>query len=84
MGMMIHRRREGHLHYPKVEKSQVETKPETKVDTEPEKKEAAYTLDEINRLPFFSLKSIASNNGIDVKGKKVADLRAAIIEKLGL
>ena len=80
MGMMIHRRKEGHLHYPKVE-----TKVETKVEPEKEeRKEAVYTREEINKLPFFSLKSVAKNNGIEVKGKKADELRAALIKKLEL
>ena len=81
MGMMIHRRREGHLHYPKVEE-----KVETKVvkPVEEKKKEADYTLDEINKLPFFSLKKVASSEGIDVAGKKTAELRAELIKKLEL
>ena len=88
MGMMIHRRREGHLHYPTVEKKTMEqpkvdvskVEPEKKV----EKKEVVFTLEEINKLPFFSLKKVASSEGIDVTGKKTADLRAALIKKLGL
>ena len=80
MGMMIHRRKEGHLHYPKVE-NKVETHNEPVVE---KKKEVLHTLDEINKLPFFSLKSLATQQGIDVKGKKAADLRAELIEKLEL
>ena len=82
MGMMIHRRREGHLHYPKVE-NKVEAHNEPVVE-EKEEKEVEFSLDEINKLPFFSLKSLAKQQGIDVTGKKAADLRAALIEKLEL
>ena len=81
MGMMIHRRREGHLHYPKVE-NKVETHNEPVEDKK--EKEVLYTLDEINNLPFFSLKSLAVQQGIDVKGKKAVDLRADLKEKLEL
>lgn len=93
MGMMIHRRREGHLHYPKVgDETKVETKVETEVKPqEPEikadeniKKEVVYTRDEINKLPFFSLKKVAASEGIDVTGKKTSELRDALIEKMGL
>ena len=90
MGMMIHRRREGHLHYPKVEETNVEetkvepeTEPEIEADEE-EKKEVGYTLDEINKLPFFSLKKLAVSMGIDVTGKKGYQLKDALIEKMGL
>lgn len=79
MGMMIHRRREGHLHYPKVE-----NKEEIHNVEEKSEKEVVYTLDEINKLPFFSLKSLAVQQGIDVKGKKGNDLKAELVEKLGL
>ena len=82
MGMMIHRRREGHLHYPKVE-NKVEAHNEPVVE-EKKEKEVMYTLDEINKLPFFSLKSLAKQQGLDVTGKKANDLRAEIIEKLEL
>lgn len=82
MGMMIHRRREGHLHYPKVENESKAV--ETKVDTKPEKKEVVYSRNEINKLPFFSLKKVAASEGIDVTGKKTAELRDALIEKMGL
>lgn len=86
MGMMIHRRREGHLHYPKVEhKEEVQQGP-VEVHDEPveEKKGVVYTLDEINKLPFFSLKSLATQHGIDVKGKKAAEIRTDLKEKLEL
>lgn len=85
MGMMIHRRREGHLHYPKVEeKPKAEPKVETQIEPEVEEKGVVYTKEEIGKLPFFSLKKMASSEGIDVVGKKAADLRAELIEKLEL
>lgn len=83
MGMMIHRRREGHLHYPKVE-NEVETHNEPVEVEEKKEKEVVYTLEEINKLPFFSLKSLAVQQGIDVKGKKATELRAELIKKLEL
>ena len=83
MGMMIHRRRYGHLHYPKVEE-QPKVEPETKVEPEVDKKEVVYTREEINKLPFFSLKKLATTEGIDVTGKKTAELRAELIKKLEL
>ncbi len=91
--MMIHRMKKAHLSpqkaepkaEPKVEKEveKVQEEPKKEVKEEP-KKEVNYTRDEINSLPFFSLKSIAFNMGIDVKGKKGNDLKAELIEKLGL
>ena len=84
MGMMIHRRRYGHLHYPEpeVQKEPVVVHDEPK--EEKKEKEVVYTLEEINKLPFFSLKSLAKQVGIDATGKKAASLRAEIIEKLEL
>ena len=94
MGMMIHRRREAHL-YPRIEEpvkvEELEVVEPVKVEEpkvepkkEEEKKEVVYTLDEINKLPFFSLKSIAVGYGIDVKGKKGQEIKTELIKKLGL
>ena len=90
MGMMIHRRKEGHL-FPKTKaeikaetkETPVEIKETVKVDDKKEK-EAVYSLEEINKLPFFTLKSVAANNGVDVKGKKGSEIKAELIKKLGL
>lgn len=83
MGMMIHRAKMRQVRQAMYEQPEVKPKVEAKESKE-EVKEAQYSKEEINALPFFSLKSIATKYGIDVKGKKTADLRAAIIEKLGL
>ena len=50
----------------------------------PEKKIDLVTRSEIEKMPYFGLKSVATKNGIDVKDKKTAELRALIIEKLNL
>lgn len=83
MGMMIHRAKMRQVRQAMYEPPEVKPKVEAKESKE-EVKEAQYSKEEINALPFFSLKSIATKYGIDVNGKKVADLRAAIIEKMGL
>lgn len=80
---MIHRAKMRQVRQAMYEQPEVKPKVEAKESKE-EVKEAQYSKEEINALPFFSLKSIATKYGIDVKGKKVADLRAAIIEKMGL
>ena len=42
------------------------------------------TKEEVLSMPYFKVKSVAQANGIDVADKKTAELRAAVIEKLGL
>lgn len=84
MGMMIHRAKMRQVRQAMYEpKEEVKTESEVILHKE-EKKEAEFTKEEINALPFFTLKSIASKYGIDVKGKKAADIRAGLIEKLEL
>lgn len=46
--------------------------------------EVKWTKDEIDKMPFMKLKSIAKKNGIDVNDKKAAEIRAELIEKLGV
>ena len=49
-----------------------------------EPKKVAITKEEVLSMPYFKVKSVAQANGIDVADKKTAELRAAVIEKLGL
>ena len=89
MGMMIHRRKEGHLHYhtnktEHIEEGQPIVEVQKEVKEEVKDEGVVYTRDDINSLPFFTLKSVASKYGIDVKGKKAHDLRAELIEKMGI
>lgn len=42
------------------------------------------TKAEIEKMPYFSLKSLATKHGIEANGKKAADLKEEIIEKLNL
>ena len=85
MGMMIHRAKMRQVRQAMYEPQKVEQpKVEQPKEVVKENEGVKYTKEEINSLHFFSLKSIANKYGIDVKGKKTADLRAAIIEKLGL
>jgi len=46
--------------------------------------EVKWTKEEIDKMPFMKLKSIAKKNGIDVDDKKAAEIRAELIEKLGV
>ena len=84
MGMMIHRAKIRQVRQAMYEpKEEVKAEPVV-VENKEEVKEVEYTKDEINALPFFSLKSVATKYGIDVKGKKAVDLRAELFEKLEL
>ena len=65
---------------PKAE-PKVEPKEEPKVEP---KVEQTVNRKDVESMPYFSLKSLASKNGIDVSGKKTAELRGEIIEVLGL
>lgn len=49
-----------------------------------EPKKVAITKEEVLSMPFFKVKSVAQANGIDVADKKTAELRAEVIERLGL
>ena len=42
------------------------------------------TKADVEKMPYFGLKSFAAKNGIDTDGKKAAELKAEIIEKLNL
>lgn len=42
------------------------------------------TKAEVEKMKFFSLKSLAAKNGIEVDGKNTAELKKEIIEKLNL
>ena len=84
MGMMIHRAKMRQVRQAMYEpKEEVKTESEV-IENKEEEKEVEFTREEINALPFFSLKSAASRYGIDVKGKKAAELKADLIEKLEL
>ena len=92
MGMMMHRWKLRHAQEQKKMSedtwkegtSLVETSHEEPKEEKDENEGVVYTRDEINALPFFSLKSVASKYGIDVKGKKGNELKEELIEKLGI
>jgi len=85
MGMMMHRWK---LRHNQAESAQEDTweegRPLVQIEEENKNDGVVYTRDEINALPFFSLKSVATKYGIDVKGKKAIELRNELIEKLEL
>lgn len=54
-------------------------------DTESEvKEEVKWTAEEIQKMPFMKLKAIAKQNDIEVKDREAKEIRADLIEKLGL
>lgn len=64
----------------KVEEPMVEAEVvETPVETE-----VAWTSEEIDRMPFMKLKSVAKKNDVSVDGKKADEIRSDLKEKLGL
>ena len=42
------------------------------------------TRDEVDKMPYFGLKALATKNGIDTEGKKAAKLKEEVIKKLNL
>lgn len=44
----------------------------------------SYTAEEIQKMPYMKLKSVAKQNGVEVKDKEASDIRSELIEKLGL
>lgn len=75
MGMFIHRR--------KVAMRNL-AKKQPKIETKTEKEDSGITKEDVAKLPFFKLKSLAKSNGIDVEGKDGKTLKAELIEKMGL
>lgn len=89
MGMFIHRRKVRQMKaipQPKVVDSHsdasVEKMEEGVAQISPEDKKSSLTWDDINKLPYFSLKSLASTYGIDVTDKKTKELRKELFAKI--
>lgn len=57
------------------------SKPVEKADDTPN---AEYTAEDIEKMPYMKLKSVAKQNGIDAEGRDAKEVRAEVIEKLGL
>ena len=80
MGMMIHRRRQKYARSNEVPKV-VEAKVEERVE-ECVAQKSSLTWEDIEKLPYFSLKALASQHGIDIKNKKTTQLREELYEKI--
>lgn len=78
MALFIHRRKVAERELAK-EQPKVEPKKEEK-----NKEDSGITKEDVAKLPFFKLKSLAKSNGVDVEGKDAKSLRSELIEKLGL
>ena len=78
MGMFIHRRKVAERAAKAAEQPKIEAK------NEEVKEDSGITKDDIAKLPYFKLKSLAKSKGIDVEDKKADVLRTELIEKLGL
>lgn len=46
--------------------------------------EPVWIKEEIEKMPFMKLKSVAKKNGVEVEDKKADEIRSELIEKLGL
>ena len=46
--------------------------------------EVVWTAEEIQKLPYMKLKSVAKKNGVDIEGKKADEIRTELKEKLGI
>lgn len=88
MGMFIHRRKEKARlteAKPQLEHTAAVSHIEA---SEPEETEvsiaqkSSLSKEDIDKLPFFSLKALASNYGIDVKDKKTKQLREELYKKI--
>lgn len=61
----------------KVEKKSVE-------DNTVNNGEFVWTKEDIEKMPFMKLKSVAKKNGVEVEDRKADEIRSELIEKLGL
>lgn len=81
MGMMIHRRKLRE----KTKANDIKETPKMKEVVETnvfERPKSDVLIEDIKKLPYFSLKSLASRYGVDVKGKKTEKIREELIAKV--
>lgn len=79
MGMMIHRRK---LREKVNGNKKQEVKKEAAETNVFEQPKNAVLIEDIKKLPYFSLKSLASRYGVEVKGKKTEEIREELIAKV--
>lgn len=68
----------------KVTETKTETKTEVPKEPKVETQDATWTAEDIEKMPFMKLKSVAKQNGIEVEDKKAAEIRSELKEKLGI
>ena len=82
MGMMV--RRNVKARTPQAEVRAVKTAPTPINEQEKEEPTKDVTREEVEKMPYFGLKSLATKHGIDTEGKKAARLKEEILDKLNL
>lgn len=83
MGMFIHRRKKEALKRQNASELNVMDENRTESSsTEEEKPSSTLTIADIEKLPFFALRSLASQHGLDTKDKKANQIRKELIKKL--
>lgn len=85
MGMMTRRNVKARIPEEEVRAVKAAPAPVKVQKEEPVKEqEKEVTKEEVDKMTYFSLKSLATKNGIEVEGKKAAKLKEEIIDKLNL
>lgn len=80
MGMFIHRRKMKVLREKVNDRMSVEMA-QPKAVEEPVK--STLTEEDINKMPFFTLRSLATQHGIDTKDKSAKQIRKELLKKIG-
>lgn len=57
---------------------------EVAAEKDEKKADTVFTAEDIQKMPFMKLKSIAKKNGIEVEDKKADEIRSELIEILGI
>lgn len=79
MGMFIHRRKVEALQVKKANDQKSVKMEEPKAV---EKPKSTITIEDIDKLPFFTLRSLAVQHGLETKDKKADQIRRELIKKL--
>lgn len=82
MGMFIHRRKKEALKKQNASELNVDETRAESPSTEDEKPSSTLSIADIEKLPFFALRSLASQHGLDTKDKKANQIRKELIKKL--
>lgn len=56
----------------------------TALNVPPEPEKESYTLEDIEKMPYFKVKSLAKSLGLDITGKGANDLKEDVKEYYGL